>query len=86
MTGVMQTTSSTETKKLVAAYLYGTGLTPLTNKRIEHLKGSRGTRHTVGVGGGVGGGGGGGGKAPSAMKTDTKEAAAPYTLQKQRRT
>ena len=94
----MQTTSSAETKKLVSAYLHGTGLSPLTNKRVEVIKGGRGTRHPVGVGGGgggggggkapvgVGGGGGGGGKAPSAMKTDVKEATAPYSLQKQRRT
>jgi hypothetical protein len=75
--GVMQTTSLAETRKLVAAYLHSTGLTPLTTKRIEVLKGGRGTRHPLGVGAG--------GKAPSAMKTDVKEAAAPYSLQKQQR-
>ena len=75
----MQTTSSAETKKLVAAYLHGNGLTPLTNQRKAVLIGGRGSRHPL-AGGGVGG------KAPSAMKTDLKEAAAPYSLQKQRRT
>lgn len=74
-TGIFQTTTSAETRKLVAAYLHGNGLTPLTSNRRALLMGVRGARHP---------GGGAGGKAQSAVKTE-KEAPAPYTTSKQRR-
>jgi hypothetical protein len=76
-TGTFQTTTSADTRKLVAAYLHGTGLTPLTNQRKDQLMGVRVSRHPTG---------GGGGRVQSAMKTDVKEAAAPYSVPRQRRT
>ena len=72
----MQTTTSAETRKLVAAYLHGNGLTPLTNQRRNLLIGGRGSRHPMG----------GGGKVTSAMKIDSREMSAPYAIVKQRRT
>ena len=76
-TGAFQTTTSAETRKLVAAYLYGNGLTPLTNQRKALLMGGRVSRHLAA--------GGGGGKAPSAAKTDVKDSVAPYIASKQQR-
>ena len=76
-TGIFQTTTSVETRKLVAAYLHGNGLAPLTSQRKAVLMGGRASRHPAG---------GGGGKAPSAAKTDVKETAGPYAILKQRRT
>ena len=75
--GTMQTTTLAETRKLVAAYLHGNGLAPLTSQRRSLLIGGRGSRHPPG---------GGAGKAPSAMKTDARDTAAPYPAAKQRRT
>ena len=68
----MQGGSRVETKKMVAAYLHGQGLAPLSNTRKDKLAGgkmTRGVDRVPNIG-----------KAPSAMRTELKLASstAPY--------
>ena len=76
--GIFQTTTSTETRKLVAAYLNGSGLPPLSNQRRAILMGVRMPKQPSAAGG----------KMQSAVKVEMREglssASTPYSIAKKR--